>query len=65
MRTFNRREVLRAAVLGAGGLVSCDRVVTGMNREVFGEGVPVRGGMRRFICCRGRGLGRGRGMWSG
>ena len=42
MRTFNRREVLRAAVLGAGGLVSCDRVVTGMNREVFGEGVPER-----------------------
>lgn len=42
MRTFNRREVLRAAVLGAGGLVSCDRVVTGLNREFFGEGLPER-----------------------
>jgi uncharacterized protein (DUF1800 family) len=35
MRTFNRREVLRAAVLGAGGLVSCDRAL-------LGEGVPER-----------------------
>jgi len=42
MRTFNRREVLRAAVLGAGGLVSCDRALLGEwvpERLVLADGV--------------------------
>lgn len=42
MRT-SRRGLLRAAALSAGGaLASCDRVVTAVNRELLGEGVPDR-----------------------
>ncbi len=44
MRTFNRREVLRAAVMGAGGLVSCDRALLGEwvpERLVLADGVEV------------------------
>jgi hypothetical protein len=48
MRTFNRREVLRAAVLGAGGLVSCDRALLGEGvpeRLVLADGVEVEEGL--------------------
>jgi uncharacterized protein (DUF1800 family) len=47
MRTFNRREVLRAAVMGAGGLVSCDRALLGEwvpERLVLADGVEVEEG---------------------
>jgi len=36
----SRRALLRSAALGAGALVSCERVVTRVNRDLLGEGVP-------------------------
>jgi uncharacterized protein (DUF1800 family) len=39
---MNRRGLLRAAALGAGALASCDRVVTRLNQEFLGEGVPAK-----------------------
>lgn len=38
----SRRELLRVAALGAGALASCDRVVTRINRDLLGEGLPGR-----------------------
>lgn len=40
---MNRRRLLRTTALSAGGaLVSCDRVVTRINRDLVGEGQPGR-----------------------
>ena len=36
----SRRALLRSAALGAGALVSCERVVTRVNRDLLGQGVP-------------------------
>lgn len=38
----SRRSLLRSAALGAGALASCDRVITQVNRDLLGEGVPAR-----------------------
>lgn len=36
----SRRALLRSAALSAGALASCDRVITQVNRDLLGEGVP-------------------------